>query len=258
MKLSKKFFVSSIILISACAFTFAQTQVQSSNTEDEVETSVESDYLNDMLGESMAAMADSEDYETKLTALTTVRQAIESGNRSQAVIDTLDKLAGEGITSEVHKRGRVTNNWPNIRREACFILGQVPTEHSKNTLIRIAKEDKEPTVTAAAVQSLAAIAEEVGCVDEAIDAICYFNSKKDALNPTSNLAHEVLFALEKLAPSAPNQRKQIVDTVARIMNNYSYSRVVRDKAFSILYKLASSTSSSDSTSEDEVEDVSAK
>lgn len=256
MKLSKKFLISTI-LISACAFTFAQTsQVQSENSYDEVETSVESDYLNDLVGESISAMADADDLDTKLQALSAVTQAIESGNRSQAVLDSLDKLAGEGITSEVRKRGRKMNEFPQIRREACLVLGQVPTEHSKNTLVRIAREDKEPMVVSAAIKALGEIAEEVGCVDEAVDAICYFNAKKNVMNPTSSLAHEVLFALEKLGPSATN-RKQIIDTIAVIASNYNYNTAVRLKAISLLTEMANANVSSDS-GEDEVVEVSEK
>lgn len=223
MKLSKKFMIS-LIMISACAFTFAQTtKVQSTDTVEEVETSVESDYLNDMIAETISAMAKSEDLATKIEALDYLKNAVESGNTSPAIIDTIDQLAGEGITKQTRENGRLKNNFPQVRREACLILGKVPTVHSKNTLVQIAKEDLEPMVGAAAVQALGNIAKDIDCVDEAVNAISFFQKHNMYMNPTSSFAMEVLFAYEKLIDSSsPALKRQIIEDVADIYSNPNY------------------------------------
>ena len=229
MKLAKKFLISSILILS-CAFTFAQADVE------EVETSVESDYLNDMIADTIAAMAHSEDLATKLEAVEYLRNAVETGNTSPAIIDTLDDLAGEGITRENRENGRIMNNFPQIRREACLILGEVPTIHSKNTLIQIAKEDKEPMVGAAAVQALGNIAVEIDRVDESIDAISFFQKHNMVMNPTSSYAMEVLFAYEKLIDHAnPEMKKKILEDITAIYSNPNYHNgLVEKKAIQLL------------------------
>ena len=230
MKLAKKFLISSILILSS-AFTFAQT-----NNVEEVETSVESEYLNDMMAEAISAMAKSDDLATKLEAVEYLRNAVESGNTSPQIIETLDQLAGEGITKQNRENGRIMNNFPQIRREACLILGEVPTVHSKNTLIQIAKEDKEPMVGAAAVRSLGDIALEIDRVDEAIDAISFFQKHNMVMNPTSSYAMEVLFAYVKLIDHAnPAMKKKILEDITSIYSNPNYHNgYVEIKAMQLL------------------------
>lgn len=229
MKLAKKFLISSILILS-CGFAFAQNDVE------EVETSVESEYLNDMMAEAISAMAKSDELATKIEAVEYLRNAVESGNTSPAIIETLDQLAGEGITKQNRENGRIMNNFPQIRREACLILGEVPTIHSKNTLIQIAKEDKEPMVGAAAVRALGDIAIEIDRVDESIDAISFFQKHNMVMNPTSSYAMEVLFAYEKLIDHAnPAMKKKILEDITAIYSNPDYHNgLVETKAMQLL------------------------
>ena len=172
MKLSKKVFaVSAILLISS--LVFAQ----------EKETSVESEYLNDVDGDIIMTLADSDEYDNKLVAIQYLAAALDEGNTSEAVIQALDRLAGEGLTTQSRTNGRLSNNFPEIRREACKLMAKVPTEHSKNTLISIAVADNEPMVIAAAVKSLGEIG--INENDEAVDAIAFANRRNQVLNPIS-------------------------------------------------------------------------
>lgn len=261
MKLSKKFLISSIFMTIGALIFAQETQVQSSNNTQE-EVSVESDYLNDMKAEVIAALVDSPDLESKMLALEYLQEAVDENNLSESVIRSLDDLAGEGITRETRERGRIKNNFPQIRRDACLILAQVPTEHSKNTLVRIAKEDMEPMVVAAAIKALGDISEDVDCVEEAVDAICFFNTHNSVMNPTSSLAWEVLIAFEKLADSVEN-KKAMTETIANIATNPNYNKTVNFKALSMLKELSGMSgktkkSSSESSNDDEVVEVSEK
>ena len=242
MKLSRKVLVASAMMITCC-FAFAQTsQVQrKNNSQSEKETSVESEYLNDVDGDIILTLADSEEYDNKLVALQYLQSALEDGNTSDAIIQALDRLAGEGLTNQSRTNGRLSNNFPDIRREACKLMAKVPTEHSKNTLISIAVADNEPMVIAAAVKSLGEIG--INENDEAVDAIAFANRRNQVLNPTSSLALEVLNAFELLGDSTEN-RKTIVETVSRIAADYHYVTPVRQKAYKLLKKL-SNTSSND-------------
>lgn len=231
MKLYKKVFAS-LILVSSLTLVFAQ----------EKETSVEDKYLSDDVdGDIIATLAESDDFENKLVALQYLESAIDGGNTSPAVIKALDHLAGEGITTQSRTNGRLQNNYSSVRREACLLLSKVPTEHSKNTLINIALNDNEPMVMAAAVQSLGKIG--INKNDETVEAIAFANRKNQNLNPTSSLAMEVLNAYEALAESTEN-KKAIIDSVARISTDYHYVTPVRQKAYRLLKKLSDEAKSS--------------
>lgn len=234
MKLTKKVIISTLFIAFA-SLVFAQSQTEQNNSE--TETSVENEYLNDVDGEIITTLADSDEYDNKLVALQYLAAAIEDGNTSQAVIDALDHLAGEGISSQTRKNGRLMNNFPEIRRQACLLMAKVPTEHSKNTLISIAVADNEPMVIAAACKSLGDIG--INNNDETVDAIAFANRRNQVLNPTSSLALEVLNAFEALADSTEN-KKTMIDAVARISTDYHYVTPVRNRAYKLLKSISAS------------------
>ena len=231
MKLSKKVFIASAMMLVA-GFAFAQS---------EKESSVESEYLNDVDGDIIMTLAESDEYDNKLVAIQYLQSALEDGNTSDAVIQALDRLAGDGLTTQNRTNGRLTNNFPEIRREACKLMAKVPTEHSKNMLISIAVADNEPMVIAAAVKSLGEIG--INENDEAVDAIAFANRRNQVLNPTSSLALEVLNAFEMLADSTEN-KKTMIDAGARISTDYHYVTPVRQKAYKLLKKLSSNSGDS--------------
>lgn len=235
MKLSRKVFAASALMLLA-GFAFAQ----------EKESSVESEYLNDVDGDIIMTLAESDEYDNKLVAIQYLAAALDDGNTSDAVIQALDRLAGDGLTTQNRTNGRLMNNFPEIRREACKLMAKVPTEHSKNMLISIAVADNEPMVIAAAVKSLGEIG--INENDEAVDAIAFANRRNQVLNPTSSLALEVLNAFEMLADSTEN-KKTMIDAVARISTDYHYVTPVRQKAYKLLKKLSSSSDSGKKKSE---------
>ena len=125
-------------------------------------------------------------------------------------------------------------------------------------LIDIATADNEPMVIAAAVKSLGEIG--INNNDETVDAIAFANKRNQILNPTSSLALEVLNAFEQLADSTEN-KKTMIDAVARISTDYHYVTPVRQKAYKLLKSLSSNSSDSkksnknnnQNTSSDEVD-----
>ena len=244
MKLLRKVFIASAMMIAG-SFVFAQTQQVQKKSDSEKETSVESEYLNDVDGDIIMTLAESDEYDNKLVALQYLQSALEDGNTSDAVIQALDRLAGEGLTTQSRTNGRLNNNFPEIRREACKLMAKVPTEHSKNTLVSIAVADNEPMVIAAAVKSLGEIG--INDNDETVEAIAFANRRNQVLNPTSSLALEVLNAFEMLNDSTEN-KKTMIDAVARISTDYHYVTPVRQKAYKLLKSLSSSADSKKSNS----------
>ena len=232
MKLAKKFlFVTALLALNA--IIFAQSK--------ESETNVENEYLTDVDGDIIMSLATSDELDNKLVALQYLQNAIEEGNTSDLVIKALDQLAGEGITSQTRTAGRISNNFPEVRRQACLLLAKVPTEHSKNTLVNIVIADNEPMVIAAAVQSLGTIG--INDNDETVEAIAYANKRNQVLNPTSSLAMEVLCAYEKLAESTQN-KKTLLNSISMISADYRYVTPVRQKAYKLLKQMSSQSSSS--------------
>jgi hypothetical protein len=246
MKLIRKVFLISIFSFFSFSIFAQQQAVQKASDVEEVETetSVENEYLNDIDGDIIMSLANSDELDNKLVALQYLQNAIDEGNTSEAVIKALDQLAGEGLTNQSRTNGRLINNFPEVRRQACLMMAKIPTEHSKNTLISIAVADNEPMVIAAAVKSLGEIG--INENDETVEAIAFANRRNQVLNPTSSLALEVLNAYEILVASTEN-KKTLIDSVTRITTDYHYVTPVRQKAQKLLKELSKGAKSSNSS-----------
>lgn len=237
MKLSKKVLISSLMMLASILVFAQESQVQRKSTENE--TSVESEYLNDVDGDIIMTLAESDDYDNKLVAIQYLQSALDDGNYSDAVIAALDRLAGEGLNNQTRNNGRLMNNYPEVRRQACLLMSKVDSdhaEHAKNQLVSIAVADNEPMVIAAAVKSLGDLG--INENDEVVDAIAFAHRRNQVLNPTSSLALEVLNAYEQLASNTEN-RKTMLDSIARISTDYHYVTPVRQKAYKLLKSISS-------------------
>jgi hypothetical protein len=203
------------------------------------ETSAEQEYLSSIEAVIVAELAADDRRESKQEALVYLKSAVEEGRVTTVVRQTLINLAGEGTLSESRTNGRVTNNYPDIRWQACDLLGQVPSVESKEALKKIAYVENEPKVAAAAVEALAKM--EMGETYDTLDSIIWVQKRFAAINPTSSLADAVLNAYQQLAPSVkdPSFKSQMVQSIAEIATNYSYVKPVRDKAFALLKTLRS-------------------
>lgn len=233
MKLSKITVIAVCIALSASLFAQSRS-----------EASVESQYLNDSDGLIIMSLASSTEYDNKLVALQYLESAINNGNTSEQIVAAIDQLAGEGLNTQSRERGRLANNYPDIRRQACLMMAKIKGDektmkHVKNTLVNITTQDNEPMVMAAAIHSLGEIG--INSNDEVVDAITFANRKNQAMNPTSSLALEVLNALEKLEATTENKR-MIIDTCASIASDYHYVTPVRNRALGILKAMSSSGS----------------
>lgn len=203
------------------------------------EKSVESEYLSDSDGLVVMSLATSPSYDNKLVALEYLQSAIDNGNTSEQVISAVSQLAGEGLNTQIREKGRLVNNFPDIRREACLMMGKISADEKtmkqiKSTLVSITTQDSEPMVMAAAIRALGEIG--MNNNDEVVGAISFANRRNQATNPTSSMALEVLNALEKLAPTTENKRT-IIDTCAAIAADYHYVTPVRSRALALIKSL---------------------
>ncbi len=209
----------------------------------ESETTVEGEYMSSMDDVIITELANADERENKEVALQYLNEAVENGNVSPDMMVALEHLAGEGINTQSRTKGRVMNNYPEIRREACIILGKVGTDDAAKTLNKIMKTDNEPMVLSAAVRALGEIGYNDN--DEVSNAIAFYANKVETLNPTSSLAFEVVNAYEKLAGNIKDI-KPVVNSLQRIATDHHFVKPVRDRAREVLNKIRSSDKNSDS------------
>ena len=239
MKLTKPLAVICCAVLCCSAFAADKKQSKSKSSSSKKssskkETTVEDEYLSSVEDVIIGELAASDDHDNKLIALSYIEDAVSGGRTSPELMASLTRLAGEGVRNQSRTKGRLTNNYPDIRSRACVLLGTIKTEESKTVLLQVANDEKEPAVVSAAIKALG----EVGINenDEVITTIEFIHRKHMALNPNSPLALEVLNAYEKLEPTVQD-KASLIQSVTEIASNYQYLSPVRQKASDFLKKL---------------------
>ena len=227
------------LIAGFCCVLLSQAVFAQSKTE----TTVEDEYLSSVEDVIITELAASDDYDNKMVALKYLEDAVSDGRTSPDMVASLSRLAGEGVKTQARTNGRVMNNYPDVRAKACDLLGEVPTKESKNMLVSIAAEDKEPMVVTAAIRSLGNIG--MNDNDEVVRMIEFVHKKYAALNPTSSLALEVLNAYEKLAPNVQD-KGPMIQSISEIGTNYKYVTPVRTKALQLLRSIQSGSTNKNS------------
>ena len=207
---------------------------------EEEESTVEGEYMSSMEDVVVQELSNSDELENKLMALQFLEEAANNGKVSPDMMVSLDHLAGEGTNTQSRTKGRVSNNFPEVRREACRILGKVGTPEAAKSLNKIVKADNEPMVLAAAINSLGEIGYNDN--DETTNTIAFYSDRFETLNPTSSLALEIVNAYEKLAPKAKD-KKPIISSLQRISVDYRLAKPVRNRAKDVLNNLRSADDS---------------
>jgi len=174
----------------------------------------------------------------KVKALELIRDMIDkhkATDKNLDVVGLLEELGAEGSTKQVLENRRLINDFPEVRREAAELLGQIGGDQAREILLNMALQDKEPMVVAEAVYSLG----EIGGGDAAQSArveliITSLVKSQDAVRPDSNFAFAAAAALEMLGKKSKGQvSPEVFAALIRIQNG-NYIRPVREKAKQVL------------------------
>jgi len=187
----------SVLLLAALIAVPAVIGQQSGNSSSEM--SIEESYLQEAIELMIireTSRADSR--EQKLIALEYIASAIDRGNNSDEIRATLEYLSMEGTSNRVREKGRLMNDYPEVRRAAAKYLGTLGTPEAKSALIRICTTENEPMVLQEAVKSLGMIGTNDN--DDAVAAIVWIaNRFNNTTAPDNLLALATVDALDKIA-----------------------------------------------------------
>jgi len=199
------------------------------------EVTVEEQYLSTIEDVIIKEMTMSDVRDNKLVALQYIEDALNANRISPEIQEALNSLVGEGIMNPNRENGRLMNNYPDIRAKAADLMAKIPTEDSKEMLIKIVLGDTEPMVITSAIRSLGIIG--INNNDDVVSTIAWTEKRFSTLNPTSSLAFEVLNAYEKLLPYTKD-RNAMIQSISRIAANYQYVTPVRNRALELLKEIS--------------------
>jgi HEAT repeat protein len=220
--------ITAVLTVSAA---FAQT-----GTNTNREMSVEESYLQQSIELMIireTARADTR--EQKFIALEYIADAIERGNTSDEIRQTLEFLSREGRMIQARENGRMTNNFPDVRRQAAKYLGQMGTVEAQKSLLEITRFENEPMVLQEAIKSLG----DIGMNDnnETVEHIAWLLERFDTTKPDNLMAIATIDAFEKIARSNNGiQSPNAIRILGRISEG-NYVTPVRERARQLLAEL---------------------
>jgi len=175
--------------------------------------------------------------EQKNIALAFIGDAIDRGNTNDEIRKTLEFLSLEGTRSIARESGRVTNNFPDVRRVATMYLGLIGTEEARKSLIEVLKFEREPMVIQEAIKSLGDIGTNEN--NETIANIAWWFSRFDTLNPDNLMALATIDAFEKIAAKSGGLNDPEAFQLLIRISEGNYITPVRERARQLLSEMRS-------------------
>ncbi|MFO8063784.1 MAG: HEAT repeat domain-containing protein [Spirochaetia bacterium] len=237
--MNKRSILMCVLIMLVAVVGFAQSEDAEGETGSQT---IEELYLSqDVELQIIRGQALSNNRDTKLLALQNIRQMIEDGSLSRdnsGMFTLLQSLASEGTSRQVRSNGGVINNYPDIRRQAAQLLGEVGGSQAKDVLISVLQDDPEPMVLSEAVYALGKIGdnEDNRTVEQIVRVLQVENASE---SPDDNLAYASLLALEKIAESQGGLSDPDAINIILEVAGGSYIRPVRLKAVDVLAELRS-------------------
>lgn len=207
------------------------------------ELTVEERFLRNVEFQVLREQAFSDDREMKLLVLDSIGKMVDEGR--VAATDTqyvfmLEYLAMEGISRTIREGSggaRILNAFPDVRRQACNLLGRIGGETATNALLTVLVRDDEYMVKSEAAYGLGQIGLDKS--GEVVTTLIYTLDRMDSARPDNNFAMAVILAIEKLAARNDGLRDPVAyRTLVRIASG-NYIRTVKQKALQTLETLKS-------------------
>jgi len=229
---AKRTLYVALALLGLCA---AGLQAQGTPTG---ELTVEERFLRNVEFQVLREQAFSDDREMKLAVLDSIAKMVDEGrvsaNDTQYMF-MLEYLAMEGISRTVRDGSagaRILNAFPDVRRQACNLLGRIGGETATNALLTVLVRDDEYMVKSEAAYGLGQIGLDKN--GEVVTTLIYTLDRIDSARPDNNFAMAVILAIEKLAAANNGLRDPVAyRTLVRIASG-NYIRTVKQKALQTL------------------------
>ena len=207
--------------------------------QDNGEQTIEELYLRDAVKtQIIRAEADSPDRDMKMFAIKDLELMIDDGSGDNPeVISILRDLSGEGITRVTREQGLVINDFPEVRREAARLLGEVGGDQAAQALSTILLTDPEPMVMSEAIFAISKLdVEDTTARNRSMAAAIY---RQTAVKKDNNFAYTFLLSVENVVSREGTLTDPMIfEEIAKIADaRQGYNRVVRERAMQLIRDL---------------------
>jgi hypothetical protein len=220
-----KYRFSALIIAALIAIPAGYVQSQSSDSN----LSVEESYLQETVDLMIVRETSRQDsLNQKLAALEFIGSLLEQGNTNEEIRMTLERLSLEGTNVQSREKGRLKNDYPEVRRLAAKYLSAFNSEEAKIALIQVCVSDNEPLVIQEAIRSLGIIGRDSD--GEAVGTIVWVTTKfHNTVAPDHFIALAAIEALDKIAKKNQRVSEGVFQLLIKISEG-PYPPPIREKA----------------------------
>jgi len=173
--------------------------------------------------------------------LESINDAVERGNTSDEIYAALEYMAMEGLRNRTMERGRILNDYPEIRASVAEHLGRLGTAKASDILLQLCNAERkdEYYVMQRTISALGDIG--INENDTTIRTIIWNVRNYNPNRPTTSIDRVIYSAIdavdkiEKKNDGIKNEKdfKDVQDFLKRISDG-NYSTPVRDRAKHVL------------------------
>jgi len=223
-----------ILLLVAVIFTAVAAAQSGSQREMTIEESYLQDSIEIMI---IKEMSRGTSREHKIASLDYIGDALERGNKSDEIRQTLEFLSMEGTRSTARERGRVMNNYTDVRRRAVRYLGMIGNEESRKTIISVLEVEREPMVIVEAIRALGDIGTNVN--NETVRNICWVINRNLSTNADNSMVMAFMGAIKNIIRknNGLNNSPEAIQTLMRISEAPLFNNEVKTAARQLLAEL---------------------
>jgi hypothetical protein len=245
-----------IIVICCMSMTLSLFSDDESGKEKEKEKGIEEIYLENPEILIVERQVYSDDRQTQIEALDIIESFLNNLRSEKTkeneppppipaekippkLEELLIYLGAEGSLTKKYSGNTLINNFPEVRRKACELLGWIRTERSKEALIKFLINDEEPMVKAEAAWALGEYARYEGDNDGEISkSLAWVIERESTKNPDNNLAYAVVLSLEKISKKHKGRLTHPSGYTALIkIAQGNYIKTVRKKALEVIQNM---------------------
>jgi outer membrane protein assembly factor BamB len=199
----------------------------SSNWLDQFRDDVEFVYLEHLVGDRSR--------ESKLMAAAIMEDQILVNESIQPYLSVLlASLASEGTVRTELELGRVLNDFPEIRRAAAELLGQVGTLQSGDLLIRLLTYEYDSAVQRAMIRALGALMSDRTGMATAAISTAVLSDLRGGREPDSRMALEVLRSIAAIHKYNGEMPHELGHEALFEIYRGDYPKYVRERALEVM------------------------
>jgi hypothetical protein len=167
--------------------------------------------------------------EGKLVVLDSILKDIKDKNYTKddvKLVELVSFLAQEGSVRQDYENNRLINDYPDVRRNACILLGEIGGQQAREALLEVLHQDQSYMVKAEACNSLAKLKEDP--TGQVLRTVVFVY--RSTYKPEPNFVIAIINAIKTISKGNEQVYGDAITILSEIQMG-QFTRTVREEAY---------------------------